>query len=155
MGDNKATGELGSGGGILNVNGVLRVTGTTVSDNSSNRAGGGIETSAGDVTLKNVDLIGNSTGKAPGNGGGLHITGEAAVTYDGGRTVRNKAAAQGGGLWNSETGRLIVTDVTIRKNKAPEKRNNYNDGGVFTVDGQPVASDNEDDGGGLPLPLPF
>jgi ribosomal protein L24 len=151
---NKATGELGSGGGILNVNGVLRVTGSTVSDNSSKRAGGGIETNAGDVTLNNVKLVGNSTGKAPGNGGGLHLTGDAAVTYDGGRTTRNKAAAEGGGLWNSETGRLIVTDVTIRKNKAPEKRNNYNDGGVFTVDGEPVASDN-DDGGGLPFPLPF
>lgn len=151
---NRATGELGSGGGILNVNGVLRVAGTTVSDNSSNRAGGGIETSAGDVMLKNVDLVDNSTGKAPGNGGGLHLTGAAAVTYDGGRTTGNRADAQGGGLWNSETGRLIVTDVTIRKNKAPEKRNNYNDGGVFTVDGEPVASDNEGEGGGG-LPLPF
>jgi hypothetical protein len=151
---NKATGELGSGGGILNVNGTLEVADSSIASNTSKRAGGGIETSAGTVALMDVELVENTTGKAPGNGGGLHATGEATVTYDGGRTVRNKAAAQGGGLWNSETGTLTVTDVTIRKNKASEKSNNYNDGGVFTVDGEPVES-GTDDGGGFPLPLPF
>jgi len=152
---NKATGELGSGGGILNVSGFLEVADSSIAGNTSKRAGGGIETSAGTVELVDVELVENTTGKAPGNGGGLHVTGEAAVTYDGGTTVRNTAAAQGGGLWNSETGTLTVTDVKIRKNKASEKNNTYNDGGVFTVDGEPVESDNEDDGGGFPLPLPF
>ncbi|MDE0778320.1 MAG: hypothetical protein OSB43_18730, partial [Nocardioides sp.] len=123
--------------------------------NTSSRAGGAIEIVEGVVALTDVEMSGNETGDAPGNGGGLHITGAAEVTYDGGRTTRNKAAAEGGGLWNSETGTLTVTDVRIAKNKAPVGKNNFNDGGVFTVDGDPVESDNEDDGGGLPLPLPF
>ncbi len=152
---NKATGESGSGGGILNVLGDLVVEKSSVATNTSKRAGGGIETSAGTVELSKVDLTGNKTGANPGNGGGLHLTGDAVVTYDGGRTTGNSAAAQGGGLWNSETGVLTVTDVKIAKNKAPEKKNNYNDGGTFTVDGEPVASDGDGGGGGLPIPLPL
>jgi hypothetical protein len=153
--DNRATGELGSGGGILNVLGELAVGDTVVEGNRAKRAGGGIETSAGRVRLTDVDLVGNTTGAAPGNGGGLHVTGDSRVTYVGGRTLRNRAAAQGGGLWNSETGRLVVRDVTIKKNRAPEKPNTYNDGGTFTVDGDAVPSSGEEDGGGLPFPLPL
>jgi hypothetical protein len=155
---NRATGELGSGGGVLNVLGELVVDGSEIADNRAKRAGGGIETNAGTVALTDVDLVTNTTGAAPGNGGGLHVTGDARVTYVGGTTLRNRAAAQGGGLWNSETGRLVVRDVRIAKNRAPEKPNTYNDGGVFTVDGDPVRSSGEDDGGnggGLPFPLPL
>lgn len=153
--NNKATGEAGSGGGLLSVAGDVTVQDADLAGNTSRRAGGAIEIVEGVVALTDVEMSGNETGDAPGNGGGLHITGAAEVTYDGGRTTRNKAAAEGGGLWNSETGTLTVTDVRIAKNKAPVGKNNFNDGGVFTVDGDPVESDNEDDGGGLPLPLPF
>lgn len=153
---NRATGELGSGGGILNVAGRLVVDDTTITGNRAKRAGGGIEDNAGRVLLTDVALLRNRTGAAPGNGGGLHLTGDSVAVYDGGRTVGNRAAAQGGGLWNSETGTLTVTDVTIRKNRAPERPNNYNDGGVFTVDGDrvPVSGDGGG-GGGLPFPLPL
>jgi hypothetical protein len=135
---NVADGASGSGGGLLNVNGAVTVADTTFSDNDAVRAGGGIETNVGSMTITDTRALRNSTGANPGNGGGLHITGAGNVTWDGGDVLANTAAAEGGGLWNSATGTLIVTDVTIQGNEAPVNPDNHNDGGVFTVDGQPV-----------------
>ena len=81
-------GPSGSGGGILNVNGgILSVTDTDILGNSASRAGGGIEDNStvdlgdgalvGSVTLFGVQLNNNFAGSAPGNGGGLHLTGGA------------------------------------------------------------------------------
>ena len=67
---NRAPAEIGSGGGILNNQGTLVVRASDVVENVSTRAGGGIETNAGDVTLVNVDLLRNRTAANPGNSGG-------------------------------------------------------------------------------------
>ncbi|HKJ56246.1 MAG TPA: hypothetical protein VJ978_09695, partial [Nitriliruptoraceae bacterium] len=107
-------------------------------DNTSNRAGGGIEAVAGTTDLDRVDLSGNSTGAAPGNGGGLHLTGAGTVDITDSLVVTNTAAAEGGGLWNSATGTMTVGDTTISGNQAPVGPDVFNDGGVFTVDGAPV-----------------
>lgn len=135
---NRATGAAGSGGGVLNDQGTLSVNDSTFRRNRAVRAGGGIETNLGTVDLAMVDLLGNTTGDAPGNGGGLHLTGMAQVTYDGGTVTGNEAAAQGGGLWNSDTGFLTVTGVDVTGNEAPEGADVYNDGGLFIQDGVPV-----------------
>jgi len=136
--DNAADGSAGSGGGILNDSGWLVVTDTSITDNTSNRAGGGIEAVAGTTDLDRVDLSGNSTGAAPGNGGGLHLTGAGTVDITDSLVVTNTAAAEGGGLWNSATGTMTVGDTTISGNQAPVGPDVFNDGGVFTVDGAPV-----------------
>ena len=153
---NKASGAAGSGGGLLNDQGTVTVRDSVFTENTATRAGGAIETNLGTLTLVDVDMLRNRTGDAPGNGGGLHLTAEAQVTYDGGTVRGNDAAAQGGGLWNSATGTLTVTDVTIRGNTAPEGADVYNDGGTFTRDGEAVPSDNPDGGddGGLIPALP-
>lgn len=135
---NRATGEAGSGGGVLNDQGTLSISDSTFSRNRAVRAGGGIETNLGTVDLATVDLLDNRTGDAPGNGGGLHLTGMAQVTYDAGTVTGNRAAAQGGGLWNSDTGFLTVTGVDVSGNEAPEGPDVYNDGGLFLQDGVPV-----------------
>ena len=135
---NQAPGTSGSGGGVLDNQGTLTVTGSRVVANSATRAGGGIETNAGQVQLRNLRLLRNTTGANPGNGGGLHLTGAAVVDYTRGLVQENVAASQGGGLWNSSTGVLTVRDVTVRRNEAPRRPNFYNDGGAFTVDGRPV-----------------
>ncbi|HVM15008.1 MAG TPA: hypothetical protein VM287_11875 [Egibacteraceae bacterium] len=135
---NAADGAAGSGGGILNNEGTLVVSSTVIAGNSAKRAGGGIEAVAGTTELDRVRLAGNNTGPAPGNGGGLHLTGAGAVTVTNSVVVGNTATAEGGGLWNSATGTMTVTHTVIRNNHAPEGPDVYNDGGTFLVDGEPV-----------------
>ena len=135
---NRAPGTSGSGGGILNNQGTLVVRASDIVENVSTRAGGGIETNAGQVTLVNLDLLRNRTAANPGNGGGLHTTDAGVVDYTGGSVIENVAASEGGGLWNSATGTMTVRNVTIRRNRAPDGPNVYNDGGAFTVDGRPI-----------------
>ena len=138
IGGNDATGEAGSGGGILNNLGTLTVTGSTLTGNTAVRAGGGVEASVGTTTLLDVTMTGNDTGSNPGNGGALHLTGAGTVTWTDGAATDNTATNEGGGLWNSATGTMTVTEVTIEGNSAPEGPDVYNDGGTFTVDGTPV-----------------
>ena len=122
----------------MRFNGTLTMSGTTLDGNSAVRAGGGIETNVGQVTLTNVDTTNNDTGANPGNGGGLHVTGGATVLWTGGTVTGNDAAAQGGGLWNSDTGSITATGLTVEGNTAPEGAEFYNVGGPFVLNGTPV-----------------
>ncbi len=110
--NNRATGTAGSGGGIFNDGGKLDVYDTLISDNTANRAGGGIEVTEDSLTFLSNTMLNENTatgaGAAPGNGGGLHITGDAGVFILGGTVTGNSAAEEGGGLWNSGTGFLSV-----------------------------------------------
>lgn len=135
---NRAPGEAGSGGGILNDGGVLTVAESTLRGNRAVRAGGGIETAGGQVTLEGVDMVANRTGDNPGNGGALHLTDAATVSWQEGEVVDNDAAAEGGGLWNSATGTLIADGLTLMGNTAPTGPDAYNDGGLFVLNGEPV-----------------
>ncbi len=142
---NQATQGSGSGGGILNVGGDLLVTESTIAANTSARAGGGIETAEGYVELRDVALRGNVTGSAPGNGGALHISGAGVVDIDDSDIRNNRAANEGGGLWNSPSGQMTVTDTPIVSNAVGVPGNGPNvfqqgpiDGGSFTVDGETV-----------------
>ncbi len=150
---NTAHGALGSGGGILNdASGTVSVTDSTISDNVANRAGGGIEvTGATTTTLSNVQLVGNNAGvapaaAAPGNGGGLHITGAGNVEINGGAVNFNEAAAEGGGLWNSLTGTLTIRSslagaTTISSNTAHGDDVEQGGGGVFNDGGVVIITD--------------
>ena len=102
--NNLADGTAGSGGGILNnTGGLVSITDATISGNTASRAGGGIEDVSGTglgLLLDNVTLSGNNAGgaaPAPGNGGGLHVTGDGNVTINGGIVTGNTAALEGGG----------------------------------------------------------
>lgn len=96
---NVADGAAGSRGGILNNMGELDVNDIAITNTTSDRAGGGIEANVGTTDLDRVDLVGNTTGDAPGNGGGLHLTGAGTVDITRSRVVANTAANEGGGLW--------------------------------------------------------
>ncbi len=114
---NLANGAAGSGGGIFNdADGILEVLNSSITANSANRAGGGIEVADGTNTLlTNVTLDNNvatGMGSGPGNGGGLHITGGGTVQISGGTVSGNSAANEGGGLWNSADGTLTVGNDT-------------------------------------------
>ena len=129
---NHADGTAGSGGGILNdVGSQLTVTDTEISGNTANRAGGGIEDNSGTSTilLTDVDFTNNNAGTAPGNGGGLHITGGGSATIIRG-TVSGNTAVQGGGLWNA-SGTLTLTDITVSGNTATGAAATDGGGGIY------------------------
>lgn len=134
--DNTADGAAGSGGGILNdVGSQLTITDTEISGNMAMRAGGGIEDNSGTSTivLNSVLLTGNSTGTAPGNGGGLHITGTGNAIINGG-LIADNTAVEGGGLWNA-TGTLTVNNATISSNTATGATATDGGGGIFNNGG--------------------
>ena len=170
--NNTADGSGGSGGGVLNdALGTVAITGTAITGNTANRAGGGIEATAGTTTnLTNVNLDTNNAGvspavAAPGNGGGLHISGNGNATITGGTVNANMAEAEGGGLWNG-TGTMIVDGTTIDGNTANSAGaaldqqgggGIFNQGGTLDIDNafitgntalDPDAGGTNDDGGG-------
>ena len=60
--DNDALGTSGSGGGLLSVGGPVTVTDSLFTDNVANRAGGGIEITAGSIDVNNTGLVDNGAG---------------------------------------------------------------------------------------------
>jgi hypothetical protein len=138
---NTATGIAGSGGGILNdAMGTVIISATVITNNSANRAGGGIEATAGTTTnLTDVTLDDNDAGISlgapnPGNGGGLHISGDGDVNITNGTVKNNLAALEGGGLWNG-TGSMMLDNVTISTNTASGNAADNGGGGIFNAGG--------------------
>lgn len=129
---NDADGLMGSGGGILNLGGTMSLDNVTLSGNSASRAGGGIEQNAGVATVVNSTLSANIAGSAPGNGGGLHVTGVGDVTVHNSTVSGNTASSEGGGLWNSSTGTLTVRNTTVVNNHSDVDGSG---GGLFTAAG--------------------
>ena len=116
--ENSATGTAGSGGGILSVDGLVTVNRSDISGNVANRAGGGVEIIDGRYLMFDSVLgragLGNVAGPegsaAPGNGGGLHVSGTDGtfVAIDQTFVGFNMAANEGGGLWNQAGSALVV-----------------------------------------------
>lgn len=133
--NNAANGTSGSGGGILNdVGAMLTVSDSEISGNTSNRAGGGIENNIGFITLNDVNISGNQTFSAPGNGGGIHITGAGTATLTDGTVNNNTAGAEGGGLWNG-TGTMTINGTTISSNIASGAAADQGGGGIYNLNG--------------------
>lgn len=135
---NVADGENGSGGGILNDERAnLRIERTLIANNSASRAGGGLEDNSGPsgtIEIEFSRFLDNSTGNAPGNGGGIHVTGAGNVNINGGLFARNTAAAEGGALWNG-AGVMNLNQVSIRDNVAAGEMATQGGGGIFNNGG--------------------
>lgn len=141
---NSATGAAGSGGGIFNLGpdsampdrGVVIVSGGEISGNSAIRAGGGIEATANTMTELSSGLLlsNNTAGAAPGNGGGMHITGAGDAALSDVTVSANTATAEGGGLWNG-AGTMTVTDSTVSGNTAEGADADQGGGGLFNLAG--------------------
>ncbi|MGD9750062.1 MAG: CSLREA domain-containing protein [Acidimicrobiia bacterium] len=136
--DNVADGVAGSGGGVLNDQGTTVVDGSLLIGNTATRAGGGIEANVGVTTITATKLSGNETGANPGNGGAVHLTGAGSVDIDRSSVMGNRAAAEGGGLWNSATGTMTVTATELAGGRAPSGPDVFNDGGTLRIDGPAV-----------------
>lgn len=144
--NNDAEVMSGSGGGILNIGGTLTITGGRITGNSSARAGGGIEdrslNEAGDtpeatsVTITGTTVDMNTTGAAPGNGGGMHITGSAGdITVDRAAFLGNMASREGGGLWNDTGSSLTIVNTTVSGNSSTGTAATQGGAGVFNRPG--------------------
>lgn len=154
---NQATGTSGSGGGILNNNGTLTVNLSDLTDNTANRAGGGIEdvttamrgTGGPSTTLTDLYVAGNNAGAAPGNGGGLHIGGPGSVSVES-SWFENNDAVEGGGIWNSGAGSVSIAMTTVRDNAAVRGGGLYQSGsgGTMLVRQSLVAFNTADSGAG-------
>jgi len=143
-----ANGASGSGGAIyVGAGADVTVLNSTISGNTANRAGGGIEAIAGtSTTLTNVNLVSNNAGvapavAAPGNGGGLHITGAGNADINGGTVNLNTAAAEGGGLWNG-AGTMNIDGTTINGNIASGVAADNGGGGIYNLNNGTLNIDN-------------
>ncbi|WP_146461858.1 beta strand repeat-containing protein [Rubripirellula tenax] len=145
---NFSAGVSGSGGGILALGTAqVNVVDTEISGNVASRAGGGIEvatdpSSRNALTLTGVELSDNNAGvldddataAAPGNGGGLHITGSGNALVSESLVSENIAANEGGGLWNG-SGTLIVENTQIVNNIASGAASDAGGGGIYNEGG--------------------
>ncbi|MCA9433159.1 MAG: hypothetical protein KC940_21755, partial [Candidatus Omnitrophica bacterium] len=147
--NNSADGILGSGGGVLLLHGDLTVSASCVIDNNSaNRSGGGVEIVDGMATFNQTYIRDNDVdGKAgipnPGNGGGVHISGDfLTATFNDCVVENNVAASEGGGLWNQTNTVLNFNGGRIVSNTSNSGGGTINDGGggVFNNGGVVLVS---------------
>ena len=156
-----------SGGGIYNnFGGILTITESTISDNSSVRqygsmSGGGID-NWGTLTITGSTISGNhasggggytyygaSGGGISNNNGTLTITGSTiSGNYAGG-----EGGAYGGGILN--TGILTITESTISSNYAQSMYGTYGggiqNGNTLTITASTISDNHADYGGGIYL----
>lgn len=130
-----AIGTGASGGGVFNNNGVFHASRSTLTGNEATRAGGAIESLNGFVSLDRVELTYNTTGPMPGNGGGLHITGDGDAVISRSTVTNNSAALEGGGLWNS-VGTMNVDRTNVSDNVAAGAGADDGGGGLFNNGGE-------------------
>ncbi len=130
-------GNSSGGGGGIDVDSESKAVleNVLVSQNTSTDGGGGIKVEyssgkRGTLAMTNVTISGNSTTGSPG--AGLDNEGETSatnVTING-----NQSAEAGGGVLNTSTGALAMTNATIAENiaheDAPGIRNLGSSGGV-------------------------
>ena len=138
--DNQATGTSGSGGAILNREGsIFRISNSTFTGNSANRAGGAIEDQSNVPAnapnyVENCTFTDNTTGAAPGNGGAIHISGTGSMNINNSTATGNVAASEGGAYWNN-LGRMYVSGGSINGNDAQGEAADNGGGGVFNNGG--------------------
>lgn len=141
-----------SGGAIENDGGQLVVSESFLAGNSAARAGGAIEVRglppakaqrgsiAGTTTVVNSRIESNSTGDLPGNGGGVHVTGNAPVFIEGSVITENTAVTEGGGLWNG-FGTMRVSDSRVTDNVANGGDAEDGGGGLLNNRGELIVED--------------
>lgn len=155
--DNMSTGTAGSGGGLLSTAGLVTIDSTTFSGNGANRAGGAIEIIDGDLiftssSMMDNDVNGSAGTAAPGNGGGLHVSGmSGTITLENSSFTGNEAAREGGALWNQSGTTMTVLNSTVDGNSSFGATSTnggagiFNSGGILSVTGSTI-SNNIDDG---------
>ena len=133
----------GSGGAVIVGSGELISRGNTFRFNIAERAGGAIETVSGSIDSRGDSFIDNSTGSEPGNGGAVHVTGAAETRFGNALFQDNIATSEGGGVWNSATGRMIITGSSFSGNEANGDDADNGGGAIFNDGGRLFVADTD------------
>jgi hypothetical protein len=125
------TGNVGSaagdvGGGILNFY-MLSITGGTISGNSANSNGGGIDDEGTGLTVVNT-TIGQNTAAI---GGGVYS--DAVTTISASQISGNIATGTGGGVGATNAAVVNINNTTINGNTATGNGGGIFDNGTMTV----------------------
>ena len=121
---NSATGE--NGGGIRNY-GTVALSDSTLSRNSAQSNGGGIYNNDATVTVTHSILLDNS---AAFLGGGIHNLGTVGVANS---EFSGNSASWGGGIQQMNSGTLTVTSSVFSNNSASSGGGGINNDGTVTV----------------------
>ncbi len=99
---------------------TLTVRNSFVLDNTAGKSGGGMAAGGALVTMTNTTLAGNSSlsGNAADGGGGLYITGTGTTRLTDSTIDGNTAIVEGGGIFDYQATKLIVTGSTLAGNRA-------------------------------------
>lgn len=117
----------GSGGGLrLTADTQTTIDGGAIELNYASQYGGGIST-AGELTMSNTRVFGNSAG----SGGGVHVAGSLQAT--GSLLEANAAYYSGGGVY-AEKGTTTIVSSTFADNSTEEKFSSFG-GGVYHYSG--------------------
>jgi hypothetical protein len=147
---NAATGDGVAGGGVDNYTGAtLTILGSTISGNYAGAYGGGIDNIEGaTATVVDSTISNNHT---DGLGGGIY-TYNATLTIIT-SSLRDNAAAYGGGLYNNSYQNMstaMITDSSISNNTALQGGGIDNDNGAtLMVTGSTLSGNTAGSGGGL------
>jgi len=103
-------------GGIGNVGGMLIISGSTVSENTSSHVGGGIQNSSdGMLVITNCVISGNIVTGVGSQGGGVYNDGTTLTITNSTIADNSVGVGSGGGVWN-EKGALTLNNATIALN---------------------------------------
>lgn len=106
----------GYGGGIHLMNSDISLTNSVISENSSFiGGGGGIYQNSGLLTISNSSITGNTTGSASPGGGILAVDTTTNIT---GTTIHDNQSSGSGGGFHQTEGTLFVRNSTISENSA-------------------------------------
>ena len=135
----------GFGGGILNSDGKLTLTNSTVSGNMAFLDGGGIYNPNSPMTLMNSTVSGNV---AASSGGGIANRGNinTMLTLTNSTVSGNTASNGGGGI--SNIGTLTLMNSTVSGNTANSGGGIYNPNGTTTLTNSTVSSNTASRNGG-------
>jgi parallel beta-helix repeat protein len=121
------TGTAG-GGGLYVEHGNTMLIGSTITNNTTQHRGGGLEANLFDsLTISHCTITGNATlnssGVTPNNGGGLFILGESAafnqpVKISNSQISGNRAINYGGGLYAYGNIPLTISSTVFNGNRA-------------------------------------
>ena len=129
------------GGGISNWGGTLTITDSTISENTS-YVDGGVSSVYGALTITDSTISGNSVH----SGGGIGSYNDILTIIN--STINdNSATMSGGGMWNWES-TITITNSTISGNSASNGGGILNEGTLIITDST-ISGNSADSGAGI------
>lgn len=128
-----ADNEAANGAGTYTNGGVLVLSNSTVSGNSTNSAtgnGGGVYVNGGAVALMVVTISGNSAA----GGGGVFVN-NGVLSSNAVTITNNTAAGNGGGIFSSSATPSMIKNTIVEGNTAMTGKDIYNDEIAITSNG--------------------